>query len=215
MASTEPSATEPSSTGSAHAPVPLFLYDFSSPYAYFAAHRIDALMPVAVRWQPILFGALTQAIGKVPWSLERGAERDARMRACEARAAALGLPLRWPRDWPLGTYSVLAARAALAAGEQGLLREFSLEAFRAGLGLGRDLTDPDVVRDVGRAAGADPEAIAAAVERPDLKAALREATESAARRGVTGIPTVEVGGGRFWGDDRLEDAARAAAALRI
>lgn len=189
---------------------PLFLYEFSSPYAYFSAHRVDDLMPGPVRWQPILFGALAQSIGKVPWSLQEGPERDARMRACEERAAALGLPLRWPRDWPLGTYSVLAARAALAADEQGLLRAFSLEAFRVGLGFGRDLTDPDVVWEAGRAVGADVDALAAAVERPDLKAALRDATEAAARRGVTGVPTVEIGAVRFWGDDRLEDAARAA-----
>ncbi|WP_022927763.1 DsbA family protein [Patulibacter americanus] len=188
---------------------PLFLYEFSSPYAYFSAHRINGLMPMPVRWQPILFGALAQSIGKVPWSLQLGAERDRRMRDCEERAAALGLPLTWPRDWPLGTYSVLAARAALAAGEQGLLREFSLEAFRVGLGLGQDLTDPEVVWDAARAVGADVDALAAAVERPDLKAALRDATETAARRGVTGVPTVEVGAERFWGDDRLEDAARA------
>ncbi|WP_210492468.1 DsbA family protein [Patulibacter sp. SYSU D01012] len=189
---------------------PLFLYDFSSPYAYFAAHRVDALMPTRVTWQPILFGALARSIGKTPWSLQEGRERDARMRACEERAAALGLPLTWPRDWPLGTYSVLAVRAALAAGEQGLIREFSREAFRQGLGLGRDLTDPEVVWEASRAAGADVDALAAAVERPDLKAALRDATEAAARRGVTGVPTVEVAGERFWGDDRLEDAARAA-----
>jgi 2-hydroxychromene-2-carboxylate isomerase len=190
---------------------PVFLYEFSSPYSYFSAHRVDDLMPAPVRWQPILFGPLARSIGKVPWSLQRGAERDRRMRECEERAAALGLPLSWPRDWPLGTYSVLAARAALAADEQGLLREFSLEAFRVGLGLGRDLTDPEVVWDVGRAVGADVDALAAAVERPDLKVALRDATEAAARRGVTGVPTVEVGGERFWGDDRLEDAARACA----
>jgi 2-hydroxychromene-2-carboxylate isomerase len=193
---------------------PVFLYEFSSPYAYFSAHRIDGLMPVPVRWQPILFGALARSIGKVPWSLEPGAARDARMRECEERAAALGLPLRWPSGWPLRTYSVLAARSALAAGEQGLLREFSLEAFRVGLGLGLDLSDPDVVGEVAVAAGADAEAIALAVERPDLKAALREATESAARRGVTGVPTVEIGDRRYWGDDRLGDAVRAVEAAR-
>ena len=31
-------------------------------------------------------------------------------------------------------------------------------------------------------------------------------------RGVIGVPTVEVGGQVFWGDDRLEDAAGAAQA---
>ena len=39
--------------------------------------------------------------------------------------------------------------------------------------------------------------------------ALRDATDEALRRGVTGVPTVAVGDELFWGDDRLEDAARA------
>ncbi len=183
-------------------------YDFSSPYAYFTAHRIARGFPVAVRWQPILFGALIGAIGKTPWSVRD--DRAPRMRACEQRAAALGLPLAWPPGWPLGTYSVAAARAALAADEQGLVREFSLAAFRQGLGLGRDLREPDVIADAARQAGADVDALLSAIERPDLKARLREATDDAVRRGVTGIPTIEVAGRSFWGDDRLDDAVAAA-----
>src|SRR4051812_25498220 len=124
---------------------PTFFYDFSSPYSYMSAHRVDEVLPAPPRWQPILFGSLIQAIGKVPWSMREGAARDAQMRECEDRAAALGLSLRWPREWPLGTYSVLVLRAALVAEELGRLREFSLAAYRQGFGLGRDLTDLDVV----------------------------------------------------------------------
>ncbi len=185
----------------------VFYYDFSSPYSYFSAHRVDRELPGEVRWQPILFGALIRAIGKTPWSLRE--DRAPRMRECEQRAAALGLPLAWPRDWPLGTYSVAAVRAALAADEQGRMREFSLAAFRHGLGLGRDLTDPEVIGDAAREAGADGPALLAAIERPDLKQRLQDATDDAVRRGVTGIPTIETAGELFWGDDRLGDAAAA------
>ncbi len=101
---------------------PVFFYDFSSPYSYLAAHRVDEVLPVKPRWQPILFGALLGAIGKQPWSVKEGPERDARMRECEQRAADLGLPLTWPREWPLGTYSILAARAAILAEEQARVR---------------------------------------------------------------------------------------------
>ena len=47
---------------------------------------------------------------------------------------------------------------------------------------------------------------------PDIKQALRSATENAIARGVIGVPTVQVGDQVFWGDDRLEDAADAAQA---
>ncbi len=49
----------------------------------------------------------------------------------------------------------------------------------------------------------------AALEDPDVKAQLRATTDGAHELGVIGVPTVAVGGQLFWGDDRLEEAARA------
>lgn len=170
------------------------------------------MLPLRPRWQPILFGALIQAIGKRPWSLRAGPDRDRQMRACERRAAALGLALRWPREWPLGTYSPLAARAALVADRLGRVREFSLAAFEQGLGLGRDLSRREVVLEATEAAGLDVRAVADGVQRAEVKRQLRSVTEAARRAGVTGIPTVSVAGELYWGDDRLEDAAAALAA---
>jgi 2-hydroxychromene-2-carboxylate isomerase len=48
--------------------------------------------------------------------------------------------------------------------------------------------------------------------RAFLLAALRAGFDAAIALGVEGVPTVVVGHQAFWGDDRLEDAARA---LRI
>ncbi len=193
-------------------PAPAFYYDFSSPYAYLAAHRVDDLLPVRPAWEPIAFGALIRQIGKVPWSLQPGPERERRLRDCERRTAALGLPLRWPDGWPDGNYSILVLRAALVAAEHDRLREFSRAAFRRGLGEGGDLRDLDTVLACARDAGVDPEIVAAGVERPEIKARLRAATDAALARGVTGVPTVAVGDELFWGDDRLEDAAAALSA---
>ena len=44
----------------------------------------------------------------------------------------------------------------------------------------------------------------------DVKDKLRAATDEALTLGLEGIPTVAVGDELFWGDDRLEEAARAA-----
>jgi 2-hydroxychromene-2-carboxylate isomerase len=191
---------------------PTFFYDFSSPYSYLSANRVDDALPVRVRWQPILFGALITAIGKEPWSWHKGPARDAQMRECEQRAAALGLALTWPRDWPLGTYSIVVARAALVAEEHGRLREFSLAAFRNGLGVGRDLSKLDVVLETADEAGVDRGAVSDGVADPRVKQRLRDVTDAAVALGVTGVPTISVGDELFWGDDRLEDAAAALAA---
>jgi 2-hydroxychromene-2-carboxylate isomerase len=190
-------------------PEPVFFYDFSSPYAYFAAHRIDEALPVLPRWQPILFGSLIRKIGKVPWSMHPGADRDAQMRQCEEQATELGLPLRWPSGWPTQTYSVIVLHAALVAAELGLLREFSLAAYRHGLGLGRDLTDIDVVLEAADEAGADRAAVREGIGRADIEARLRGVTDDARQLGVTGIPTICVDGTLYWGNDRLTAAAAA------
>jgi 2-hydroxychromene-2-carboxylate isomerase len=33
---------------------PLFYYDLASPYAYLAAHRVDEMLAVPVRWVPVV-----------------------------------------------------------------------------------------------------------------------------------------------------------------
>jgi 2-hydroxychromene-2-carboxylate isomerase len=57
-----------------------------------------------------------------------------------------------------------------------------------------------------------PRAVAKAVESDSVKRGLREATDSAGDLGVQGVPSVVVDDQVFWGDDRLEEAAGAAAA---
>ena len=56
------------------------------------------------------------------------------------------------------------------------------------------------------------QAVEAATQSPEVKQALRQATDAAHARGVFGVPTVAVGAELFWGDDRLDDAAAALAA---
>ena len=188
---------------------PVFFFDYSSPYAYLAAMRIGDVLPQAT-WRPIAFGALIRQIGKVPWSLRGG--REAGMREIEERAAERGLPpVRWPDGWPDRSYSLLPLRAALAAEAHGRLREFSAEVFRLMFVEGRTLTEPEPVIEAAAAAGLNPDAVAVRLENPDIKAQLRRYTDDAIARGVTGVPTVAVGGALFWGDDLLETAAGATA----
>lgn len=184
---------------------PIFRYDFNSPYAYLAASRVDAVLGADVTWQPIAFAFLLRAQGRTPWSL--GDERPAGVAECERRARAYGLPpMRWPTGWPRDSYALAPLRAALAAAEHGLLREYSHAAFArnfaAGTGLQGD-APLQVAEEVGLPRDALEAGLPAAAER------LKEATGAAIGAGVPGVPTVTVGDEHFWGDDRLEDAAAA------
>jgi 2-hydroxychromene-2-carboxylate isomerase len=100
-------------------------------------------------------------------------------------------------------------RAATVAKRGGREVEFSLAAFRAAFVDGRDLGDPKEVAALAPVAGFGPAALLETVARQDAKDELRAATETAHGQGVLGVPTVVIGGQRFWGDDRLEEAAAA------
>jgi 2-hydroxychromene-2-carboxylate isomerase len=190
-----------------------FFYDFSSPYSYLAALRVDDLLPVRPRWRPIAFGAIVQQIGKVPWSF--GTDRSADFKEIERRAHERCLPhVRYPRGWPRETYSLTPLRAALVADEIGLLRELSRELFQAIFVEGHDFTDLETTLSAAERAGIERTQMDAGVGRQDIKDRLRAATDQAIERGVTGVPTVAVGDELFWGDDRLEDAADAIASAR-
>jgi 2-hydroxychromene-2-carboxylate isomerase len=193
---------------------PVFYYDFGSPYAYLAAERITGLFAAAEaeppEWQPILLGALFKRFDRDSWG--NGPGREEGMSICEERAREYGLPpIRWPDPWPPN--SLFAMRAATFAKEIGRTVSFSLAAFRQAFAAGRDLGDHDNVLLAAAAAEIHPRALVAAAERDSLKAALREATDRAGDLEVRGVPSVVVGGDVYWGDDRLEEAAAAAARL--
>ena len=190
------------------APACEFFYDFSSPYAYLAALRIDDLLPVEPAWRPIAFGVIVQRIGKVPWSF--APDRGADFEEIDRRATERGLaPLRYPQGWPRETYSRTPLLAALIADEAGLLREVSLELFRSMFVEGRGFGDLDATLDAAERAGMNREEVREGIQRPAIKDRLRAVTDQAIARGITGVPTLAVGDGLFWGDDQLEDASAA------
>jgi 2-hydroxychromene-2-carboxylate isomerase len=190
---------------------PIFYFDFNSPYAYLAAHRVDRLLGADVRWQPIAFAFLLRATGRTPWSFTDA--RPAGMRECEERAARYRLPeLRWPPGWPVESYTLAPLRAALVAEEHGRLRAFSLAAFAENFVRGTGVRADGALERATQRAGVDPAEIREGIERPEIKDRLREATDGALAAGVQGVPTVLVDGEPFWGDDRLETAATRLAA---
>lgn len=183
-----------------------FYFDLGSPYAYLAAERIERVLGGDVLWQPVSLGAIFKATGRSSWAVGDPERRAQGIGEVERRARAYGLPpLCWPQPWP-GNY-LFAMRAATFAFRIGRGRELTLRAFRDAFTHGRDLGIPANVLSAAADAGLDPAAVAAATADPDVKLALRSATDAALALGVHGVPTVAVGEKLFWGDDRLQDAA--------
>src|SRR5215212_4222705 len=167
-------------------------------------------MPVPPVWQPISFGHTLKASGRAPWSFTD--EKAAGMAEVERRAAERGLPApRWVEGWPKQSYSLLPLRAAIFAQGAGRAVSFSLAAFRQFFAAGRTLAELDNVLIAAAASELHPRAVTKGIESRAVKDALRSATDEAIGHGVEGVPTVRVGDQLFWGDDKLEEAAAAAA----
>lgn len=188
---------------------PVFLYDFNSPYAYLAATRVDEMLPVTPRWQPIAFAFLLRAHNRSPWSFDEH-ERRSGIRECERRAAAYGLPsMRWPPGWPIKSYGLTSLRAAIVANHHGLLHEFSRAAFARNFVYGLGLKELDDALAVAEEIGLSPDAVKHGVTATHIKSELTEATQAAITAGAIGVPTILASGQSFWGDDHLTTAAAA------
>jgi 2-hydroxychromene-2-carboxylate isomerase len=191
-------------------PEATFYFDLGSPYAYLTAERIDDLLPEPVVWQPVSLGGLFKANGRSSWALGGDDSRQSGIAEVERRASEYGLgAVRWPEPWP--TNYLYAMRAATYALKVGRGREFALEAFRQAFAHGHDLALEENVLQAAERAGLDRGGVDEAARDPEIKLALRIATDGAHARGVFGVPTVAVGAEAFWGDDRLREAARALA----
>jgi 2-hydroxychromene-2-carboxylate isomerase len=183
-----------------------FYFDIGSPYAYLAAERLHTVLPEPVEWQPLLLGGLFKLTGRSSWALGDYRRRQAGMADIERRARSNGLaPIRWPDPWP--TEYLTAMRAATYAFTVGRGREFTMQAFRNAFQHGYELSITAHVLDAGVAAGLDRDELEQRIADPQIKQALKDATDAAHALGVFGVPTFAIGDELFWGDDRLEDAA--------
>lgn len=184
---------------------PVLYFDLGSPYAYLAVMRVHSLFEGEVALQPVLLGAIFAHRGWGSWALTDA--RAANVAEIERRAAAYRLPLRWPPDWPPN--SLTAQRAAIFAQRRGVGRAFTEAVYLATYGRGGDLGDPETILAAGQAAGMSRAELAAAPADPEIKAALREATDAAIALGVAGVPTLRLDGELYFGDDKLEEVAAA------
>jgi len=181
---------------------PTFYYDLGSPEAYLAAERVMAALPLAPEWTPILAAELP----------ERAPDDDSATRraAVERRAAEQHVqPLRWPAGWPGDTRTAMLA--ATYAKQIGRAVAFSLAAFRQAFAGGREL-DEDTVLLAAAACEMHPRAVAQALGRASVAAALEAATAQAAAAGVRAVPALRVGEEVHHGEACVEAAAAALAA---
>jgi 2-hydroxychromene-2-carboxylate isomerase len=183
---------------------PVLYFDLASPYAYLAVERAASLLPEPPELEPVLVGAIFKWRGSGSWA--HTSARDMRKAEIEARAARYGLPpIVWPASWP--TDALAAMRAATWAKELDRVESFATAAYRAGFARGQDLADIAVLAACATEGGLDGDGLVEAIQRPEIKERLRQATAGAWEAGVRGVPTLIAGRVVYYGDDQLEMAA--------
>lgn len=110
---------------------------------------------------------------------------------------------------PHGFINILPiGRAAALAEREGVVERLMAEAYPAMFVDGRDLADPEVLRDILTSAGLDADRYLQAITTDEVKDLLKSNTQEAADRGAFGAPTFFVhtrsGDEMFFGQDRLE-----------
>jgi len=183
-----------------------FYFDFSSPYGYFAACRVDELVGRQgreVAWHPILLGVVFEVTGGRPLPSQPLKGEYARIDIPRS-ARLLGLPYRHPARFPVSGQAGCRAFYWVQRDDPEAARALARGLFDALFVSDRDIGDPAVVIEVAAAQGIDRAALAAALADPEVKAFPRGATERAMQAGVFGSPFFVVDGEPFWGNDRLD-----------
>jgi 2-hydroxychromene-2-carboxylate isomerase len=185
-------------------------YDFRSPYAYFANHRIRSrsfVMPVAVAWQwrPVSIDVLLNLqAGRDAWAAyvdPLSAPKRAHLLADVRRSAAFyQAPLRAPKPPRPNSIPALCTAALLDPEAHAIFRNAVFDALWQQQ---RDIADPEVLAECLARANSDP-GLAVRALAPEARDTLAEATTSAYASGVFGVPTFVCHGEIFFGNDRLD-----------
>ena len=178
----------------------VFWFDPISPFSYLAFERLPQVLEglsYSVSYRPILFAQLLKAWGqKGPAEIEP--KRAWTFRHVHWLAQQQGIEMHTPRQHPFNPLALLRLMLACAP-DGGTPNRHVCEAVLHHVWRG-GFDANDAVR-----LAALTEALAPRIAPDDesIKQALKDSTASAMALGVFGVPTIEVDGRLFWGQDAL------------
>ena len=183
-----------------------FYFDFSSPYGYFASHKIDALAAKhgrEVRWRPFLLGVAFKTTGSTPLP-SIPVKGPYHLRDMQRTAKYLGVPFRHPSVFPIS--SVWACRAFywLDAKDPKRAKDLARALYRAYFVDNVDISATDNVVSVSAKAGLKADEVRAGIGDQATKDRTRTEVDSAIAIGAFGSPYIVIDGEPFWGSDRLD-----------
>ncbi|MGD1883022.1 MAG: 2-hydroxychromene-2-carboxylate isomerase [Paracoccaceae bacterium] len=186
-----------------------FLYDFSSPNAYFVHKvlpKIAARHGAKVIWRPVLLGGIFKATNNQPpmmaFSNVTGKVDYMRLEI-KRFLERYEMPFRMNPHFPVNSLALM--RGAVFAREKPWESRYIDACFDAMWIAGEKMDDPDVIMRILAAADLPADVIMTATQTPDIKGQLAELTDAAVKSGAFGSPTMFVAGEMFFGKDALDD----------
>ena len=186
-----------------------FYFDFSSPYGYLAARRIEGVVEAYDReilWKPFLLGALFKTTGAQPL-LDIPMKGDYARLDLARSARRYNAPFVLPEKFPFMSVAACRAFYWLNESDPKVARALIEALYDTAFGAGQSIAEATEVAAVAKNLGHDPEEVLAALQEPRIKDLLRREVEAAIAKGVFGSPYIIVDGEPFWGSDRLDDIA--------
>ena len=182
-----------------------FYFEFSSPYGYIAAmiaEDAEKRLGRPMTWRPMLLGPIFKITGQQPLvSVPMKGEYSKHDFARTARRH--DVPFRYPDRFPINTAAAVRAFYWVHDRDRAKARELTKALYRAYFVENRDISAAATVVEVARSLGLDADALAKALEDPELKERAKREVDSAIAAGVFGSPYFIVDGEPFWGVDRM------------
>ena len=179
-----------------------FYFDFSSPYGYLAAHKIEALAAKhgrTVNWRPMLLGVAFKATGSGPLPsipLKGDYAKHDFLRSARFH----GVPFRLPEPFPVSTVAACRAFYGTPKEQQVALAK---ALYRAYFVDGVNIGEPANILKVASSLGLRPD-----IDDQSVKDRTRAEVDAALAKGVFGSPYIVVDGEPFWGMDRFDQLER-------
>jgi 2-hydroxychromene-2-carboxylate isomerase len=184
-----------------------FFFDCSSPWTYLAFHNIQPLAKEfgeEISWRPILVGGIFNTVNpSVYASRETPVPLKDRYMFKDlndwARLAGLTIKMR-PSVFPVN--SVKAMRGCIFAGKD--IVPFARAVFEAYWGDDKDISKDEVLAEICKRVGIDPQRFFAGIAVQAIKDQLKANTDEVIARGGFGSPTIFVDKtDMYFGNDRL------------
>lgn len=188
-----------------------FWFSIGSPYTYLSVMRLPRLQQktgVKVLWRPFPLRQIMIEMNNFPY-LDKPAKEAYLWQDIARQARKYGLSPNLPAPFPLDGCD-LADRVALVAQKEGWIEPYVRHSYLHWLHDGQPAgAEPNLSHTIFECKH-DPDRVIAAAEGARIESTYQAALREAREKHIFGAPSFIVDGELFWGDDRLNDAMRAA-----